>query len=263
MLLQQQGSRVEVIRPQVFSGKMKEVSAFVNVAHLYIRMKMTEEAIATQVAWVLLYVQGGIAEAWKDNLLDELAKRESEVELAEQLFTKIRNDFGETSEEERKIEQLRTIEQGGRTCDEYVQEFKKVARRSGYEGRPLIEEFKRGLNISIRRKLAEAEEPPTTIGEWQERAVRLDRNQRQSRIEKRILGRNAACPGGNAQPRGRGSYRGRGGQITWRMGGGYRGGGEENIFNKGGTQVGPRRDPNAIDINRERGGDRICYVCGK
>ena len=73
----------------------------------------------TQVAWVLLYVQG-IAETWKDNLLDELAKGESEVELAEQLFTKIRNNFRETSEEERNIEQLRTIKQRGRTCDEYV-----------------------------------------------------------------------------------------------------------------------------------------------
>jgi len=100
------------------------------------------------------------------------------VESAEQLFTKIRNDFREMSEEERKIEQLRTIEQGERTCDEYVQEFKKVARGSSYEGRPLIEEFKRGLNRAIRRKLAKAKELPSTIGEWQERAVRLDRNQR-------------------------------------------------------------------------------------
>ena len=50
----------------------------------------------------------------------------------------------------------------------------------------------------IRRKLAEAEEPLTTIGEWQKRAVRLDRNQRQSRVDERMLGRNAACPGGNA-----------------------------------------------------------------
>jgi len=142
MLLQQQGSRVEVARPQVFSGKMEEVSTFVNAAQLYIRMKMTKEVAATQVAWVLSYVQGGIAEAWKDNLLDELAKGESEVESAEQLFAKIRNDFGETSEEERKIEQLRAIKQEGRTCDEYVQEFKKVARGSSYERRPLIEEFK-------------------------------------------------------------------------------------------------------------------------
>ena len=53
----------------------------------------------------------------------------------------------------------------------------------------------------MRRKLAEAE-PLTTIGEWQERAVRLDRNQRQSRAEERMLGRNAVHPGGNAQPRG-------------------------------------------------------------
>jgi len=178
MLLQQQGSRVEVARPQVFSGKMEEVSAFVNIAQLYIRMKITEEVAATQVAWVLSYIQGGIAEIWKNNLLDELAKGESEVELAEQLFAKIRNNFGEISEEERKIEQLRTIEQEGRTYDEYVQEFKKVARGSGYEGRPFIEEFKQELNRAIRRKLAEAEELPTTIGEWQERVVRLDRNQR-------------------------------------------------------------------------------------
>ena len=54
----------------------------------------------------------------------------------------------------------------------------------------------------MRRKLAEAKEPPTTIEEWQERAVRLDKNQRQSRAEERMLGRNTARPGGNAQLRG-------------------------------------------------------------
>ena len=63
MLLQQQGSRVEVTRPQVFSGRIEEVNTFINVACLYIRMKITEEAAATQVAWVLSYVQGEIAEA--------------------------------------------------------------------------------------------------------------------------------------------------------------------------------------------------------
>ena len=147
-------------------------------------------------------------------MLDKLAKGESKVESVEQLFTKIRNDFGKTLEEERKIKQLKTIKQGGRTCDKYMQEFKKIARGSSYERRPLIEEFKRGLNKSIRRKLAEAEELPTTIGEWQERIVRLDRNQRQSRMEERMLGRNVAYLERNVQPRGGGLYGGRGGQIT-------------------------------------------------
>ena len=42
---------------------MEEVSAFINVACLYIRMKMAKETAATQVAWVLSYVQGEVVEA--------------------------------------------------------------------------------------------------------------------------------------------------------------------------------------------------------
>jgi len=67
---------------------------------------------------------------------------------------------------------------------------------------------------------------------------------------------------GQVITRGGGSYGGRGGQITWRTGGGYRGGGG-NTFNRGETQVGSRKDPNAMNIDRGRGGDRTCYVCGK
>jgi len=71
------------------------------------------------------------------------------------------------------------------------------------------------------------------------------------------------CPGENAQPRGGGSYGGRGGQITWRTGGGYRGGGGRNTTNRGRAQMGPRRDPNAMDVDRGREGDRTCYMCEK
>ena len=47
--------------------------------------------------------------------------------------------------------------------EEFVQKFKRAARGSGYEGRLLMEEFKRGMNRGIRRKLMEAENPPTSI----------------------------------------------------------------------------------------------------
>ena len=95
---------MKVAKPPLFSGRIEEVSIFINVAHLYLSMRMTGELEATRIAWVLSYVQGGVAEAWKDNLLDELSKGESEVETAEKLFQKMRNEFGETGEEERKIE---------------------------------------------------------------------------------------------------------------------------------------------------------------
>ena len=41
--------------------------------------------------------------------------------------------------------------------EEFVQEFKRAARGSGYEGSPWVEELKRGMNRVIRRKLMEAE----------------------------------------------------------------------------------------------------------
>jgi len=106
---------------------------------------------------------------------------------------------------------------GRRTCNEYVQEFKKITRESGYKRQPLIEEFKRGLSREIKRKLAETESLPCMIEEWQKRAVRLDRNQRQSRAEKRMLGKNMVYPQKNAQPSrgfGEGLYEGREGQIV-------------------------------------------------
>jgi len=77
------------------------------------------------------------------------------------------------------------------------------------------------------------------------------------------LGRNAACLGGNVQPREGGSYGGRGGQIMWKTGGGYRGRGGGSTLDREGGQTGPRKDPNTIEIDRERGGNRTCYVCGK
>ena len=38
------------------------------------------------------------------------------------------------------------------------------------------------MKNSIRRRLAEAEPLPSIITDWQERAVKLDRNMRQSRV---------------------------------------------------------------------------------
>jgi len=47
--------------------------------------------------------------------------------------------------------------------EEFMQDFKKTARGSGYEEHPLIKEFKQGMNGSIRRKLMEAKNQLATI----------------------------------------------------------------------------------------------------
>ena len=42
------------------------------------------------------------------------------------------------------------MEQESRTMKEFVQEFRKIARESGYKKRSLVEEFKREINRVIR-----------------------------------------------------------------------------------------------------------------
>jgi len=122
--------------------------------------------------------------------MEELESGEIEYEIAEEFFTSLRKEFGGGEEESVKAVELRRMEQGGKTLEEYVQEFKRTARGSGYEGRPLVEEFKRGMNGGIQRKLMESENPPTSIEQWYRRATALDRNWRESwREEERLQGK--------------------------------------------------------------------------
>ena len=102
-------------------------------------------------------MQGRAADVWKENIIEELEAGEIEYETAEEFLISLKKEFGGGEEESVKVAELRKLEQERKTMEEFVQEFKRAARGSGYEGRPLIEEFKRGMNRVIRRKLMEAE----------------------------------------------------------------------------------------------------------
>jgi len=71
--------------------------------------------------------------------------------------------------------------------EEFVQEFKRAARRSGYEGCPLIEKFKRRINAMIKKKLMKVERSPMSIEQWYEQATNLDRYWRESKKEEERL----------------------------------------------------------------------------
>jgi len=63
-----------------------------------------------------------------------------------------------------------------------------------------VEEFKRGMNGVIRRKLMEAENQPSSIEQWYKRATALDKNWRESRREEeRLMGRKEQEGGASKQ----------------------------------------------------------------
>jgi len=96
-------------------------------------------------------------------VLEELEAGELEFETVREFLAEIKKEFGRGEKELVKAAELKKLEQEGKTMKEFVQEFKRAVRGSGYERRLLVEEFKRGMNRVIRRKLMEAENQPSSI----------------------------------------------------------------------------------------------------
>jgi len=260
------GSHMEVAKPAIFNGEAGRAGGFITACRLYIKMKLRGNTVEEQVQWVLTYVQGGSADVWKENIMEELESGEVEYESVEEFLTYLKKEFGGGEEESVKAAELRKMEQGGKTMEEFIQEFKRAARGSGYKGRPLVEEFKRGMNGGIRRKLMEAENPPNSIENWYRRATALDRNWRESRKEEERL-RKKEVGGGTQKQEKQSLPR----PLVWQrrqplpqqattgpapMEGVER----TNAVVVRGQRAGvpPRRNSFAMDIDRGRN----CYACG-
>jgi len=140
---------MEVAKPAIFNGEAGKVGGFIMACRLFLRMKLRETSVEEQVQWILSYVQGGSADIWKENVMEELEAGKVKYESVEEFLTSLRKEFGGGEEESIKAVELRKLEQGGRMMEEFVQEFKRAARGSRYKGRLLVEEFKRGMNRGI------------------------------------------------------------------------------------------------------------------
>ena len=71
---------------QVFDGAPGKVLGFIMAYKLCIRMKMRGIVAEKQIQWILLYIQGGVMDFWKENTLEDLEGELLEYEMVEEFF---------------------------------------------------------------------------------------------------------------------------------------------------------------------------------
>ena len=100
----------EVARLQAFNKISSKILGFVIACRLYIRIKMREVTVEEQIQWMLLYVQEGLADIWKKNMLEDLEARVLEYEMTEEFLADIKKEFAGGDKEIVKVAKLRRLE---------------------------------------------------------------------------------------------------------------------------------------------------------
>ena len=62
----------------------------------------------------------GLADIWKENILENLEEELLEYKIAEEFLAEIKKEFGGEDKEEVKVAELKRLEQESKTMEEFV-----------------------------------------------------------------------------------------------------------------------------------------------
>jgi len=81
---------------------------------------MRGDIVEKQIQWILLYIQRRSADVWKGNVLENLELENLEYEIVKEFLADLKNNFGWRDKEAVKVAELKRLEQGEKTIEEFV-----------------------------------------------------------------------------------------------------------------------------------------------
>jgi len=256
----------KIATPLPFTGKRDDTESFINGCCLYMNGQKSEFPDKdAKIYWILSYMQTGSAKTWRDYIMALMYKGQQSFLTSDKLLKEINRKFGDTDKRTTQSLKIRTIQQGDRSVDEHVQEFEKAALEAGYEGYPLVVEFKHSLNSGLRRRLTELRPMPVTIQQWYDKAITMDHQWKVARTEESFYRKVNGTVRKPPQHGQQGQGQGQGQALSSQQG--YQ---RQFFRNQTPPQHGQRQntgqpqcDPNVMDVDRNqaRRPPMKCFKC--
>ena len=197
--LETKNAQVEVLRdkgfkieaPEKFDGTKEKVRGFLTQMRAYM-LHRTISKDSDKVLCAAGFLKGD-ALAWfeptmRDFLEENPNNRDDYTDKVfgqyEEFEHSLRATFGEPDEEKSILNKLHRLEQTGSTS-QYAIKFRSLSKPLGYDDKPLIDMFYRGLKGRVKDDLIRVRPLPDDLNEYIELASSIDNVQYNREIEKR------------------------------------------------------------------------------
>lgn len=195
-------------QPEAFDGKPEHVIPFLTACSLYFNATKEADEL-TRVVYALSKIKGGKEESamrWANAkraetheyitareranaMADEEAKNQAIAEANakapfigwETFVEAFKQHFMLSEQSEMAQDALEVLIMGNKSCEEYTTMFNGYAETSGYDEIYLLRRYKEGLNRQLMMNVVRSHPPPTTLKEWKDRSLTLDREWRRAK----------------------------------------------------------------------------------
>ena len=217
-------------------------------------------------------MQTGSAHAWREYVMAQIFKKTLWYNMADELLQEIQRRFSDTDKCTTMLLKIQTMMQGEKTAEEHVQDFEKTALEAGYEGFPLIVEFKRSIHPVLRKRLSEIRPQPVTIEEWYNESITIDRQWCITKAEEAFYGKANQSGAARKPQQSQAGMSGVQNDSRQSYNNNYGQGGYQNRNQSTGSAMASRqdyrsgqKDPNAMEVDRtqEQRPPVKCYKCQK
>jgi Retrotransposon gag protein len=175
-------------KPEAFSGDRRKVNNFIYACDLFFEGSPTKDfpGDKDKIIFILSYMSEGEALMWRKDYIETKVKQADGSytwPTKAQFLTAFRAAFLNEDEKGESLRKLDHINQGSRTAEEYINEFRLTVNKAGVptNNDMITKTFRKGLNRALATRILYSDKKPDALEDttmkkgWYTIAIEFDR----------------------------------------------------------------------------------------